>query len=81
MIFFSLIQGMIEVKPIYKYYSSCFFHNKKLRFVTDKHMGKIVGELNRGKPDIRFDEGAEGMRPTGNLPLATVNTHLFLSLH
>jgi hypothetical protein len=26
--------------------------------VTDKHMGKVVGEPYRGKPDVRFDEGA-----------------------
>jgi len=25
-------------------------------------MGKIVGEPYRGKPDVRFDEGAEGMK-------------------
>jgi len=23
-------------------------------------MGKVVGEPYRGKPDVRFDEGAEG---------------------
>lgn len=45
-------------------------------FGTDKHTGKIVGEPYRGKPDVRFDEGAEGRRPAGNPPLATVNTHL-----
>ncbi len=28
--------------------------------VTDKPMGKVVGELYRGKPDLQFDEGAEG---------------------
>jgi len=28
--------------------------------VTDKPMGKVVGEPYRGKPDVRFDEGAEG---------------------
>jgi len=50
-------------------------------FVTDKHMGKIVGEPYRGKPDVRFDEGAKGKGPTGNPPLATVNTHLFQSPH
>ena len=26
--------------------------------VTDKCMGKVVGEPYRGKPDVRFDEGA-----------------------
>ena len=31
-------------------------------FVTDKHMGKIVGEPYRGKPDVRFDEGAKGKK-------------------
>ena len=50
-------------------------------FVTDKHMGKIVGEPYRGKPDVRFDEGAKGMRLTENPPLATVNTHLIPSQH
>ena len=30
--------------------------------VTDKPMGKVVGEPYRGKPDVRFDEGAEGKR-------------------
>jgi hypothetical protein len=44
-------------------------------------MGKIVGEPYRGKPDVRFDEGAKGKRPTGNPPLATVNTYLFQSPH
>jgi hypothetical protein len=44
-------------------------------------MGKIVGEPYRGKPDVRFDEGAKGKRPTGNPPLATVNTHLIQSPH
>jgi hypothetical protein len=29
-------------------------------FVTDKPMGKVVGEPYRGKPDVRFDEGAKG---------------------
>ena len=28
--------------------------------VTDKRMGKVVGEPYRGKPDVRFDEGAKG---------------------
>jgi len=27
--------------------------------VADKPMEKIVGEPYRGKPDVRFDEGAE----------------------
>jgi len=44
-------------------------------------MGKIVGEPYRGKPDVRFDERAKGMRPTGNPPLATVNTHLIQPQH
>ena len=44
-------------------------------------MGKIVGKPYRGKPDVRFDERAKGMRPTGNPPLATVNTHLIQSQH
>ena len=26
--------------------------------VTDKFTGKVVGEPYRGKPDVRFDEGA-----------------------
>ena len=26
--------------------------------VTDKLTGKVVGEPYRGKPDVRFDEGA-----------------------
>ena len=30
--------------------------------VTDKPMEKVVGEPYRGKPDVRFDEGAEGKR-------------------
>ena len=29
--------------------------------VADKPMGKVVGEPYRGKPDVRFDEGAKGM--------------------
>jgi hypothetical protein len=28
--------------------------------VTDKPMGKVVGEPYRGKPDLRFDEGTKG---------------------
>jgi hypothetical protein len=28
--------------------------------VTDRPMGKVVGEPYRGKPDVWFDEGAEG---------------------
>ncbi len=28
--------------------------------VADKPMGKVVGEPYRGKPDVRFDEGAKG---------------------
>ena len=28
--------------------------------VTDKPTGKVVGEPYRGKPDVRFDEGAKG---------------------
>ena len=31
--------------------------------VTDKHMGKVIGEPYRGKPDVRFEEGAKGKRP------------------
>jgi hypothetical protein len=27
------------------------------------HTGKVVGKPYRGKPDVRFDEGAKGMRP------------------
>jgi len=54
---------------------------------------KVAGKPYRGKPDVRFDEGewkradvrfderAKGMRPTGNPPLATVNTHLIPSQH
>ena len=30
--------------------------------VTDKPTGKVVGEPYRGKPDVRFDEGAKGMQ-------------------
>jgi hypothetical protein len=30
--------------------------------VADKFMGKVVGEPYRGKPDVRFDEGAKGQR-------------------
>ena len=26
--------------------------------VADKHAGKVVGKPYRGKPDVRFDEGA-----------------------
>jgi len=52
-----------------------------MSFVTDKCMGKMVGEPYRGKPDVRFDEGAEGRRLPGNPPLATVNTHLSPSPH
>ena len=29
-------------------------------FVTDEHMGKIIGEPYRGKPDVRLDEGGKG---------------------
>ena len=32
--------------------------------VTDKHMGKVVGEPYRGKLDVRFDEGDEGIAET-----------------
>ena len=28
-----------------------------------KHMGKVVGESYRGKPDLRFDEEAKGKWP------------------
>ena len=30
--------------------------------VTDKPMGKVVGEPYRGEPDVRFDEGTKGKR-------------------
>jgi len=30
--------------------------------IADKLTKKIVGEPYRGKPDVRFDEGAEGRR-------------------
>jgi hypothetical protein len=30
--------------------------------VTDKRMGKVVGEPYRGEPDVRFDEGAKGKK-------------------
>ena len=30
--------------------------------VTDKRMGKVVGEPCRGEPDARFDEGAKGKK-------------------
>ena len=49
--------------------------------VTDKRMGKVVGEPYWEKTDVRFDERAEGMRLTGNPPLATVNTYLIPSQH
>jgi hypothetical protein len=29
--------------------------------IADKLAGKVVGEPYRGKPDVRFDEGAKGM--------------------
>ena len=32
--------------------------------VTDKRMGKVVGEPYRGKLDVRFDEGDEGIVET-----------------
>ena len=32
--------------------------------VTDKPMGKVVGEPYRGKLDVRFDEGDEGIAET-----------------
>jgi hypothetical protein len=32
-------------------------------FATDKLLGKVVGEPYRGKPDVRFDEGAKGKSP------------------
>ena len=28
--------------------------------VTDKRMGKVIGEPYRGKPDVRFEEGTKG---------------------
>jgi hypothetical protein len=28
--------------------------------IADKLTGKVVGEPYRGKPDVRFDEGAKG---------------------
>jgi hypothetical protein len=37
-------------------------------------MGKVVGEPYRGKPDVRFDEGAEGNADTWT-PTEAFNGH------
>ena len=29
--------------------------------ITDKHTENVVGKPYRGKPDVRFDEGVEGI--------------------
>jgi len=34
--------------------------------VADKPAGKVVGKPYRGKPAVRFDEGAEGKAVMGN---------------
>jgi hypothetical protein len=41
-------------------YTSSVEHCASTTRVTDKRMGKVVGEPYRGKPDVRFDEGAAG---------------------
>ena len=35
-------------------------HGVSTATVADKSTGKVVGEPYRGKPDVRFDEGAKG---------------------
>ncbi len=53
-----------ESTAIYLYdwdYTSSFNRCTSTTTVTDKPMGKVVGEPYRGKPDVRFDEGAKGM--------------------
>ena len=34
--------------------------------VADRRAGKVVGKPYWGKPDVRFDEGAEGTAVMGN---------------
>ena len=29
--------------------------------ITDKHTENVIGKPYRGKPDVRFDEGVEGI--------------------
>ncbi len=43
-------------------YTSSVNHCNSTTTVTDKHMGKVVGEPYRGKPDVRFDEGTKGRK-------------------
>ena len=43
-------------------YTSSVSHCDSTATVTDKHMGKVVGEPYRGKPDVRFDEGTKGRK-------------------
>jgi hypothetical protein len=39
-------------------------HDESTTTVTDTHTGKVVGKPYWGKPDVRFDEGAEGITDT-----------------
>jgi hypothetical protein len=41
-------------------YTSLLENYTSTTTVTDKRMGKVVGEPYRGEPDVRFDEGAAG---------------------
>ena len=43
-------------------YTSSVEHYTSTATVTDKRMGKVVGEPYRGKPDVRFDEGTKGRK-------------------
>ena len=45
------------------YYTSSVESCTSTTTVTDKPTGKVVGEPYRGKPDVRFDEGAKGSGP------------------
>jgi hypothetical protein len=39
-------------------------HDESTTTVADTHTGKVVGKPYWGKPDVRFDEGAEGITDT-----------------
>jgi hypothetical protein len=39
-------------------------HDESTTTVADTHTGKVVGKPYWGEPDVRFDEGAEGITDT-----------------
>ncbi len=47
--------------------------------VADKHMGKVVGEPYRGKPDVRFEEGDEGIEESKALSCTGALLYLIIS--